>query len=105
MLLRRNSVQALFNGYYHDDNIAALNSKNPPPRTIEEHVPSKVATGALNSQNTSIAGPNSINTPANVAVGLANADIGNSATNTNINTLHQSMHHNIIAKQQIDNVN
>ena len=26
MLLRRNSVQALFNGYYHDDNIAAKNS-------------------------------------------------------------------------------
>jgi hypothetical protein len=40
MLLRRNSVQALFNGYYHDDNIAALNAKNPPNRMIEEHVPS-----------------------------------------------------------------
>jgi protein kinase A len=23
MILRRNSVQALFNGYYHDDNLAA----------------------------------------------------------------------------------
>ena len=40
MLLRRNSVQALFNGYYHDDNIAAINAKNPPPRMIEEHIPS-----------------------------------------------------------------
>jgi hypothetical protein len=39
LLLRRNSVQALFNGYYHDDNIAAINAKNPPPRMIEEHVP------------------------------------------------------------------
>lgn len=40
MLLRRNSVQALFNGYYHDDNIAALNAKNPPAQ-IEEHIPAQ----------------------------------------------------------------
>ena len=38
MLLRRNSVQALFNGYYHDDNIAAINAKNPVA-IIEEHIP------------------------------------------------------------------
>lgn len=37
MLLRRNSVQALFNGYYHDDNLAALTAKNSG--VIEEHVP------------------------------------------------------------------
>lgn len=39
LLLRRNSVQALYNGYYHDDNIAAINQKNPS-KQIEEHVPS-----------------------------------------------------------------
>ncbi len=38
MLLRRNSVQALFNGYYHDEKIAAVNEKNPSA-VIEEHVP------------------------------------------------------------------
>ena len=37
MLLRRNSVQALFTGYFHDDNIAAINLKNLS-RQIEEHV-------------------------------------------------------------------
>ena len=37
MLLRRNSVQALFNGYYHDDALASLASKNP--QVIEEHIP------------------------------------------------------------------
>jgi hypothetical protein len=37
MLLRRNSVQALFNGYYHDDSLAALQAKNPA--VIEEHIP------------------------------------------------------------------
>jgi hypothetical protein len=37
MILRRNSVQALFNGYYHDDNIAAINAKNPNA-VIEEYV-------------------------------------------------------------------
>jgi len=28
VLLRRNSVQALFNGYYHDEALAALNGGN-----------------------------------------------------------------------------
>lgn len=38
LLLRRNSVQALFNGYYHDDTIAADTSKNKN-NVIEEHIP------------------------------------------------------------------
>jgi hypothetical protein len=39
LLLRRNSVQGLFNGYYHDDNLAAISAKNQNG-AIEEHVPS-----------------------------------------------------------------
>ena len=38
MLLRRNSVQNLFNGYYHDDNIAAVQAKNPSAIS-EDHIP------------------------------------------------------------------
>ncbi len=37
LLLRRNSVQALFNGYYHDDKIQVTANKNP--NVIEEHIP------------------------------------------------------------------
>jgi hypothetical protein len=40
MLLRRHSVQALFNGYYHDDILAANAAKNPNAQ-IEEHVPAQ----------------------------------------------------------------
>lgn len=36
LLLRRASVQALFNGYYHDEKIQAT-AKNP--NVIEEHIP------------------------------------------------------------------
>lgn len=37
LLLRRNSVQALFNGYYHDEKIQ--NTANKNPNIIEEHIP------------------------------------------------------------------
>jgi len=39
-------VQALFNGYYHDDNIASINQKNPA-KQIEEHVPSGQSTPSM----------------------------------------------------------
>ena len=91
MLLRRNSVQALFNGYYHDDNIAAINAKNPPPRMIEEHIPSNCSPNT-NSQQTSL--------PQSVAQGGTVVEpSANSATNSNINTLQQSMHHNVVFQQ------
>ena len=90
MLLRRNSVQALFNGYYHDDNIAAINLKNPS-RQIEEHVPSS-------NQST----PSSGSMAQSVAPGTNTHVEGsaNSATNSNINTLHQSMHQNMALQKQ-----
>ena len=28
LMLKRGSIQALFNGYYHDDNLAAINTDN-----------------------------------------------------------------------------
>jgi hypothetical protein len=48
LLLRRNSVQALFNGYYHDDNLALLQQKNPK-EVIEEYVP--VGAAANSNEN------------------------------------------------------
>lgn len=51
LLLRRNSVQGLFNGYYHDDNIAASTGNKNQNSVIEEHVPAVVGP-SMNSSTT-----------------------------------------------------
>jgi Protein kinase domain len=57
LLLRRASVQALFNGYYHDDKIQAT-QKNP--NVIEEHVPQgpSVNSSTTNEQSNNNSGMN-----------------------------------------------
>lgn len=68
-------MQALFNGYYHDDNIAAINAKNPPPRMIEEHIPSGALSPSTNNTTSlaqSVAPAQSANMEASVNNSIVN---------------------------------
>jgi hypothetical protein len=52
LILRRNSVQALFNGYYHDDQIAAA-IVNKNPNVIEEHVMAEISANSSTTNEVS----------------------------------------------------
>ncbi len=60
VLLRRNSVQALFNGYYHDDALAAMNSSNAKGIINLNNGEAKELNDTISGSTTSIKDPTSV---------------------------------------------